>query len=108
MPESTKSEITTTATVVAITAGDPPTLTTVKRAVNPQGIARHITQKVAVRDARLFKRLHAEVEKGDEIKTTLVTDLSAVDYTMSLVDFVKAAEDVPAAATVRELAAQSA
>ena len=108
MPESTKSEITTTATVIAITAGDPPALTTVKRAVNPQGIMRHITQKVAVRDTALFERLRAEVGRGDEIKTTLVTDLSAADYTMPLVDFVKAAEDLPAAATVRELAAQSA
>lgn len=108
MAEAMKSEITTTATVVAITAGNPPALTTVKRAVNPQGIARHITQKVAVRDAHLFERLRAEVGKGDEIAATLVTDLAATDYTMSLVDFVKAAEDVPAAAPVRELATQSA
>lgn len=107
MAKNTKSEITTTATVVAITAGDPPALTTVKRAINPQGIARHITQKVAVRDARLFERLRAEVREGDEIQTTLVTDLSAVDYTMSVVDFARAAEDAPADPS-RELAAQSA
>ncbi len=67
MAEKTTEEITTTATVVAIAAGDPPALTIVKRAVNPQGIARHITQKVAVRDARLFERLRAEVGKGDGI-----------------------------------------
>jgi len=107
MAEITRSKITTTTTVVAITPGTPPALTTVKRAVNPQGIARHITQKVAVRDARLFERLCAEVSKGDEIKTILVTDLSAADYSMTLIDFTKAAEDVPVA-PARELAAQSA
>jgi len=75
MAERMKRAITTTATVVAITAGGPSTLTIVKRAVNLQGIAR-------------------------------LADLSAPDYTASLVDFVKAAEDVSAAAPVRELAAQ--
>ena len=108
MAETIKTEITTTATVVAITAGDPPALTTVKRAVSPQGGARHITQKVAVRDAHLFGRLCAEVNKGDEIKATLVTDLSAADYFMTLVDFSKATEDVPAVPSARELASQAA
>ena len=107
MAETTKTEIMTTATVVAITAGEPPSLTTLKRAVNPHGVARHITQKVAVRDARLFERLRAEVRKGDEIKVILVTDLSAADYFMTLVDFTKAAEDVPTA-PIRELSSQAA
>ena len=107
MSETTETQFSATTTVVAITAGDPPALTTVKRAVNPQGIARHTTQKVAVRDARLFERLRAEVSKGDEIKTILVTDLSTADYSMTLVDFTNAAEDVPAA-PIRELATQSA
>lgn len=105
MSEPTETQITTTATVVAVAAGDPPSLTTIKRAVNPQGIARHIMQKVAVRDEALFERLCVEVAKGDEIRVTLVTDWSATDYTMSLVDFVRAVEDVPAA-PARMVAAQ--
>ncbi len=108
MNEPTETRITTTATVVAVAAGDPPSLTTIKRAVNPRGIARHITQKVAVRDDALFKRLCAEVSPGDEIQVTLVTDWSATDYMMSLVAFASLTADIPAAPPVKELAAQSA
>jgi len=69
---------------------------------------RHTTQRVAVRDGTLFKRLCAEVSPGDELQVTLVTDWSATDYMMSLVDFVKASETVPAATPAKELAAQAA
>ncbi len=108
MSEPTEKGTTTTATVVAVTAGDPPSLTTIKRAVNPQGITRHITQKVAVRDDALFQRLCAEVSPGDEIRVTLVTDWSATDYMMSLVAFAKGTADAPAALPVKELASQAA
>jgi len=108
MAEATETEVTTTTTVVAVAAGNPPSLTTIKRAVSSQGVARHITQKVAVRDEALFKRLCAEVSRGDEIRVILVTDFSAKDYMMSLVDFAKTVGGTAAALPVRELASQAA
>ena len=73
--------------MVSLAAGDPPSLTIVKCAVNAQGITRHITQQVAVRNYALFQRLCPEVSKDDDLRLTLVTNLSAVDYRMTLVDF---------------------
>lgn len=108
MDKSEKPPVTTTVTVAGLNAGNPSSLTTTTRAVNSQGIARHITQRVAVRDADLFQRLCAEVSQGDEISVTLVTDWSATDYRMSLVDFAKLTADVSRPMPTRELAAQAA
>ena len=83
----TKTEVTTTLTIVDLIPGDPPALVTVKRAVNPSGIARHMTQKVLVRDPALAQRLFAEVQRGDEVTLTLTTTWAAENYETDLTNF---------------------
>jgi len=88
MAETTKTEVITTVIVADIILGDPLALVTVKRAVNSQGIARHITQKTLVRDPNLAQRLFAEVRRGDEVTLTLTTTWTAESYETNLTDFV--------------------
>lgn len=87
MAEMTKTEVTTTVTVADLVPGDPSALVAVKRAVNSQGIARHITQRISIRSAELARRLFAEVQRGDEVTLTLTTVWADDDYETELSDF---------------------
>jgi len=60
---------------------------TTKRAVNSQGIARHLTQKVSVTNPLLAQRLFSEVQRGDEVTLTLTTTWTADSYETLLTDF---------------------
>jgi hypothetical protein len=88
MAETIKTEVITTVVVTDIIPGDPLALVTVKRAINSQGIARHITQKTLVRDPNLARRLFAEVRRGDEVTLTLTTAWTAESYETEISDFV--------------------
>lgn len=88
MSDPTKTEVTTTVIVADLIPDEPPALVTVKRAVNSQGIARHLTQKVTITNPALAQRLFAEVQRGDEITLTLTTTWTADTYETLLTDFV--------------------
>lgn len=80
-------QVTSRVKVTDILPGDPPAILTVERAVNSSGAVRHFTQKVPVCDANLFRRLSSEVNKGDEITVTIVTEWYEADYTSCLADY---------------------
>lgn len=88
MGDVTKTEVTTTVIVADLVPGEPPALVAVKRAVNSQGVARHLTQKVTVTSPALAQRLFTEVHRGDEITLTLTTTWAAESYETVLTDFV--------------------
>ena len=88
MSETTKTEVTTTVMVADLIPGERPALIAVKRAVNSQGVARHLTQKVRISSTALAQRLFAEVQRGDEITLTLTTTWSEESYETLLTDFV--------------------
>ena len=98
----TTTEVITIVSVVDLLPGSPPALITVKRAVNLQGIARHITQKILVRDAGLAQRLFAEVRPGDEVTLTLTTIWTDTSYETDVTSF---ALPVKAENTPREVLA---
>ena len=108
MNESSVITMTTLSTVVGIVEGDPPSLVTVKYAVNSRGIGRHITQRMAFADRCLFDRFAAEVHKGEEVRLTTFTDWSAANFRTKLVDFEKLTTDAPAPSPAKELVAQAA
>lgn len=83
----TESEVTTTVTVADLVPGNPPALVTIKRAVNTQGIARHLTQRILVPNTSLAQRLFTEVRRGDEITLTLTITWAAESYETELTDF---------------------
>lgn len=88
MSDVTKTEVATTIIIADLTPSDPPAIVTVKRAVNSEGSARHLTQKVMVPNLVLAHRLFAEVQRGDEITLTLTTTWTANSYETQLTDFV--------------------
>lgn len=87
MDELKVSQVTTTVKVVDVVTGEPPAIVTIKRAVNPSGIARHFTLKTPVPDKDLFQRLLTEVSKGDEIQATIVNEWHESGRLSYLADF---------------------
>lgn len=87
MTDTTKTEVTTTVIVADLIPSNPPAIMTTKRAVNSQGIARHLTQKVSVTNPLLAQRLFSEVQRGDEVTLTLTTTWTADSYETLLTDF---------------------
>lgn len=79
---------TRTVRVLDLVQGDPPSLLLVER-LRVRGRSKRFTQQVRVPDEGLFQRLLAEVEKGDEIEATVVTEFDEEGYTTRLMDFSK-------------------
>jgi hypothetical protein len=79
--------ITRTVELVEVVAGDPPAIVTRERLVGMGGRTRTFTQKIAVVDPTLYRRLLRDVTSGDGVEVTTATDWSAAGARTYLVDF---------------------
>jgi hypothetical protein len=77
---------TTTMRVLDIVAGEPPFVLLGKK-THFSGGKRPFTISVPVLDATLFQRFCTEVQRGDLIEATLVTEWTEDDYCSHLSDF---------------------
>ncbi len=79
--------MTTRVIVTGIVPGDPPMLAWHKRLRGVGGKEKVHTQWVPVLDRQVLERLRCEVQPGDEIEVTIVTDWSAAGAPTHLADF---------------------
>ena len=81
-----RDEVHIRVTVVGLTPGDPAFVTISRAARRSDGKERTFVQKLQT-PADLFARLHCEVQEGEEIEATIVTEWHKAGYTTRLCDF---------------------
>jgi hypothetical protein len=72
-----------------IVAGDPPAIVTYEQFRLPSGGVKNFTQEVPVLDAALYQRLLREVQVGDEVQITVVTEWGQSGVPHYLTDFAR-------------------
>lgn len=77
-------------TVLDLLPGDVPAILTQEK-TKYKGGTRLFTQKVPVRDGALFQQLYAQIRKGDQIETSVVTEWYETRSVMYLEAFVPVA-----------------
>jgi len=85
-----REEATTTSRLIGILPGDPPRLNLVDYASGRDGVKRHMTRQVPVPNENLFARLGREVNVGDYIRATVVSEYRETGSIAYLSDFQKA------------------
>jgi len=81
-----RDEVRIRVTVVGLTPGDPSFVTVSRAARRPDGKERTAVQKLQT-PADLFARLRSEVEEGEEIEATIITEWRKAGYTTRLCEF---------------------
>ena len=81
-----RDEVHIRVTVVSLTPGDPAFVTVSRAARRSDGKERTMVQKLQT-PADLFARLLSEVQEGQEIEATIVTEWRKAGYTTRLCDF---------------------
>ena len=81
-----RDEVHIRVTIVGLTSGDPATVTVSRTARRPDGKERTFVQKLQT-PTDLFARLLSEVQEGEEIEATIVTEWRKASYTTCLCDF---------------------
>ena len=81
-----RDEVHLRVTVVGLTPGDPAFVTVSRAARRSDGKERTFVQKLQT-PADLFARLLREVQEGEEIEATIVTEWYKAGYTTRLCDF---------------------
>jgi len=85
-----RRETTINAQLVGILPGDPPRVNLVTHASGRNGTKRHFTRQFSIPDGNLFVRLKQEVNVGDFLRVTVVSEYRETGSITYLTDFKKA------------------